>query len=958
MATKINRTLYIGIGGTGAKTLAKIKRHFIDAYGEIPQPMIGFLAIDTQSGVEDTAVAKIGVNTNAVRHVVVNGKIVDTRNLGDREVRLKQNEVCSVSIRNAIEVYRNQEAEFTWMPKQPHTNISSLSAIKSAGAGQVRSNGCFIARYNRSTIETRIMMALNSVSASIPPDSAYELGKGSINGTPSRTTINVICSLSGGTGSGMIVDVLFMIQNASKQLGMECDVIPWIVMPDIYKSITPTGSFNVYYNTYGALRDLDFIYTNSPTKSIHFGDDSINDRLFPFAYLINNVNSVGTSFCNLDDLLDDVAKCAFLPSGDMGTTADEMKDNVVAHLDDFQMGGKQAWAASASAAELIYDSDIMGVATAYSLAENLAVKLLNTNKTGSELCDNFVDREDVKIRENGGSLHDDVIDAVFKLTALRPFEVESETTADDVTNRFVLLSNHESKDAQLNYEKKIANTRAKLVEEIRALICDAAGGGLSSAAAFLNAMNAFISSCMDEMKSEVRDLENRLRETPDWEKKVKACHGFFGRFLSEEGEDLSNEINLRMRDTMDLERHRLAIQFYNELQKEIDTYRPLVEARIETMRAVGSEFAGSLVRLRNSCQPKSKFQVYLHTMNGLKTPINQQTWNTFCASPAMPKSGSLSGWLKEGPEFTVDKMTNFANSTAEVQAALNRTVEDALREMNHNDLIKSMRMILGLATPMWTIDYHGKSTKRINRTVQVLVGVNDPDNSMLKNDEEVIRALTFGETTPKFANTGQRDRVYIMMLDSSVPIFAVNNFKVYENEYKARMAEPTGLSCSIDGSMDAQRESLNFGMWPAEKPSISLDMWTQGFVFTDTDGQTMIRFDKARRQYWMMSRDFGNPLDNYRYDLGQKRTDALKQFETCKLYEEVKRGIEELKRLHGTKFVEDRLESMRGTGNGKYRDECVYATINPEELDGITNNNPAYVDVAELVSREISLRVK
>ena len=107
-------------------------------------------------------------------------------------------------------------------------------------------------------------------------------------------------------------------------------------------------------------------------------------------------------------------------------------------------------------------------------------------------------------------------------------------------------------------------------------------------------------------------------------------------------------------------------------------------------------------------------------MNGLKTPINQQTWNTFCASPAMPQSGSLSGWLKEGPEFTVDKMTNFANSTAEVQAALNRTVEDALREMNHNDLIKSMRMILGLATPMWTIDYHGKSTKRINRAVQVL----------------------------------------------------------------------------------------------------------------------------------------------------------------------------------------------------------------------------------------------
>lgn len=46
MATAINRTLYIGLGGTGAQTLAKIKSHFVGSYGEVP-PMISFLAIDT-----------------------------------------------------------------------------------------------------------------------------------------------------------------------------------------------------------------------------------------------------------------------------------------------------------------------------------------------------------------------------------------------------------------------------------------------------------------------------------------------------------------------------------------------------------------------------------------------------------------------------------------------------------------------------------------------------------------------------------------------------------------------------------------------------------------------------------------------------------------------------------------------------------------------------------------------
>lgn len=60
MTYNINKTLYVGIGGTGAKTLVKIKRHFIDAYGEIPAPLIGFLAIDTQDGIIDSAVAKSG----------------------------------------------------------------------------------------------------------------------------------------------------------------------------------------------------------------------------------------------------------------------------------------------------------------------------------------------------------------------------------------------------------------------------------------------------------------------------------------------------------------------------------------------------------------------------------------------------------------------------------------------------------------------------------------------------------------------------------------------------------------------------------------------------------------------------------------------------------------------------------------------------------------------------------
>ena len=48
MATTLKRSLFIGLGGTGASALLHTKKRFLDTYGEVP-PMISFLTIDTDS---------------------------------------------------------------------------------------------------------------------------------------------------------------------------------------------------------------------------------------------------------------------------------------------------------------------------------------------------------------------------------------------------------------------------------------------------------------------------------------------------------------------------------------------------------------------------------------------------------------------------------------------------------------------------------------------------------------------------------------------------------------------------------------------------------------------------------------------------------------------------------------------------------------------------------------------
>lgn len=517
MATAINRTLYIGLGGTGAQTLAKIKSHVINSYGEVP-PMINFLAIDTDQKTADTAVAK-----------TADGK----------DVRLETNELCLVTVAGAMEVYADQKSQFAWMPAQ---NVGALAAIGSTGTGGVRSNGCFVARYNRGTIESAIGDSLHRVLRLVNPDSKFVPSSSAV-GQPPKTTINVICSTAGGTGSGMLLDVLLMTQGIARQLGQMCDIIPWIVLPD---GIGDPA--NAYRNTYSTLCDLDFVYQCCFERPIPFGFGSINERPFEFAYFVSNVNSAGATLNSLSDIEDYVAKCAFVPATS-GMRADELMDNIICNIPCRVMGGKQAWAVSAGAAEM--------------------------------------------------------------------------------------------------------------------------------------------------------------------------------------------------------------------------------------MQSVPSQ-----------------------------------------------------------------------------------------------------------------------------------------------------------------------------------PIFALSFFNAYEAEYEKFKAHEGGLSFSIDANMDVLRESMGFSMRPAEKPRGSLDMWTQAFCFNERDGLPIVRYDKEKKQYCIISRQFGRAIENHRFDLGPNRVLAFKMFETYKLYEEVKNVIDRIISDKGKMFVDDRLNSFRGAGNSHYVDECVFGNCSPGEADGLKNQDPAYEDVLAQVVKEIELRTK
>ena len=415
MAIKLKKTLYVGLGGTGVATLLKIKKCFIDCYGVIP-PMIGFLAIDTDGAANSKSV---------------------TSNRG-KEIRLDQNELLVCTVPGALNVYNASPKTYDWVPTK---NVSKLATIQGFGAGQVRSNGRFIAYYNNKRIKDNIQAVVSRINQLIPHGSSFEIDTNR-NGIEYPANINVIASIAGGTGSGMLVDVLCLIREALKQQGVSFNLYPWIVLPEVFKAMNQGPAMhNVLYNSYGALRTLDYIEHYDPkTPALNFGYARVNEPLFNYAYIINNTNQAGVSFNNLNDISDVIAKSAFLPANKMGDDLQSPFDNIVAQ----KMGGtydirnKKAWAASVGSAELIYDSQAVGRSYAFRIISQLCDSMLQSPIDGSADANKFFDDQNVMIRENNG--RDDVIDSLMSPVPIYYLEITEDTTEQNVN--FYLNQNY------------------------------------------------------------------------------------------------------------------------------------------------------------------------------------------------------------------------------------------------------------------------------------------------------------------------------------------------------------------------------------------------------------------------------------------------------------------------------------------------------------------------------------
>ena len=141
---KIRKSLFIGLGGTGAKTLLALKKRFYEVYGHV----------DGQDGIPRFAQFLVfDTDAAATRNESLNGA-QNTSTGAERDIRFEPSEVIGVEapeVKEFIQDKDNKGLYDYWMPLENEYLLQALNRLDE-GAGQIRLFGRLAYHWNAQKI--------------------------------------------------------------------------------------------------------------------------------------------------------------------------------------------------------------------------------------------------------------------------------------------------------------------------------------------------------------------------------------------------------------------------------------------------------------------------------------------------------------------------------------------------------------------------------------------------------------------------------------------------------------------------------------------------------------------------------------------------------------------------------------------------------------------------------------
>ncbi|MTJ50950.1 tubulin-like doman-containing protein [Dolichospermum sp. UHCC 0259] len=315
----INRTICIGLGGTGRDVLMRIRRLIVDRYGDLNNlPIVSFVHIDT----DKAATQVTGIRTGSTYHGVdLSFKEAEkvSATMSSKDVTMF---VEGLERRSEYNSYGPYDHIGIWFPPQLLRNIKAVEE----GAKGIRPIGRLAFFHNYQKVKTAIETAERRTRGheSLLLRSGLRIEPG--------LNIFVIGSLCGGTGSGMFLDVAYSLRNLYGEEGAR--IFGYLVIsPELYGSTT-----SMIANTYAALKELNY-YSYPGTKFEACYDTQnlvyVQEQRPPFeyAYLVSNQTIGEYSILTQGKLCNVIAhKISLEFSGELAASVKEIRDDFLLHM--------------------------------------------------------------------------------------------------------------------------------------------------------------------------------------------------------------------------------------------------------------------------------------------------------------------------------------------------------------------------------------------------------------------------------------------------------------------------------------------------------------------------------------------------------------------------------------------------------------------------------------------------
>lgn len=861
---KLKRSLFIGLGGTGLRSILNTKKRFIDTYGEIP-PMTAFLALDTDG---DSLNIKLD------------------NNLGDQRVGLEYSEFLYIRVRSPQEVLRQQSELFDFVPQLNRPLLVSLTD----GAGQVRSNGRFATHFNYDAIENAIQSKLTSIlNADAIANKNFE-----VNGND--VEINMMFSVAGGTGSGTFLDIAYIVKEVSKSINANVGVstIGFAILPDVFNAMmTGPAMANVLPNGYGALYDLDYLMHHNFDKKplqIKYANKTIQIDKPPFdlVFTINNSDKNANTYTKVNDLTELIGLAMFTGASELSGSMASSYDNVKTVIagGSMKVEDKHSWACGLGLSELYYDGNKLGNIYAHKASVSIINNLITAETDSFNLHDIFINS--VKIRENNGDQNNDLIDTLLSENPSIPYSYIHDISIIDAEINSYLGSISES--AKKEIEENFISKEKEVNHELNNFIVKQINkpSGVGNVDRFLNGLIKNVDLFLKEMEQEKVEksqndavLRNQLNQNISELKGLTFMEKKFGGKSKDTKSDIIQSVNLIASNLHELFRRDYAIKFFNNLLLTIDMeYSKVKDIRFK-LKKVSEDCESKFIGLQNQIneEPK-KFVKELHRdfVNNITVSDDDININDYINSiSSHTNDNGLYNFSEISGRLIQESFWGFSKELPKALEYRNRRIDDVLSTYTKKELNEIIRELIAKSNPLWSYNYKGHIVNRQHHEA-FIVGVPNSSNSILVKDNFFTNLL---ETNQKanFNSTNMHDRIVIYRMEAAVPIYAVSNMSLYEEKSKN-----SNISHHIDANWLLKMEREGFDIYPTKREDHSLEYWVTGFIYD------FIKYDGEN--YLAYSEDQGDPIEDYWIELGKYRDEAFDDFKRRKLQDEFKRMVD------------------------------------------------------------------